>query len=54
MALSILTLHFLRFNVTRILTPLTALFKATQLRRALDGVDNNQARAFGVLAATLR
>lgn len=27
MAASILTLHFLQFNVTRILTPLTTLFK---------------------------
>ncbi len=55
MALSILTLHFLRFNVTRILTPLTALFQRRPLlRRALIGVDNNQARTFGVLVATLR
>lgn len=55
MALSILTLHFLRFNVTRILTPLTALFQRRHpLRRALIGVDNSQARTFGVLVATLR
>lgn len=55
MALSILTLHFLRFNVTRILTPLTTLFQRRHpLRRALIGVDNSQARTFGVLVATLR
>lgn len=54
MALSILTLHFLRFNVTRILTPLTALFQRRPLlRRALNSVDDNQARTFGVLVATL-
>jgi len=55
MALSILTLHFLRFNVTRILTPLTTLFQRRPLlRRAPIGVDNSQARTFGVLVATLR
>lgn len=48
MALSILTLHFLRFNVTRILTPLTALLiKATSVSwRVLTVLTIRQAPVF--------